>query len=207
MPSTQPDSFPISEINLQTASDETLVDLFVARGARDDRPFREIFRRYQDLVWRVCYSIVKNPQDAEDITQEVFIRIHHNLHRFEGRSSLKTWIYRIAFNTSQNELRRRARQPQVESSSVEDMAEYLPGEHNLEEYWSLQLRNERLAEAIRSLTTEHQEVIRLRDIEQRPYAEIAQMQEISLSAAKMRVQRARLAMQAAYAALETTTSI
>ncbi|MCA9979884.1 MAG: hypothetical protein KDD89_03610, partial [Anaerolineales bacterium] len=48
---------------------------------------------------------------------------------------------------------------------------------------------------------------RLRDIEQRPYAEIAQMQDISLSAAKMRVQRARLAMQAAYATLETTTSI
>lgn len=198
---------PYSETDLQTLSDAELVAMFVARRARDDRPFREIFRRYQDLVWRVCYSIVKNPQDAEDITQEVFIRVHRNLHRFEGRSSLKTWIYRIAFNTSQNEIRRRARRPQVESNSVEDMAEYLPGEQNLEEYWSQQLRNERLVEAIRSLTPEHQDVIRLRDIEQRPYAEIAQMQDISLSAAKMRVQRARLAMQAAYAAQETTASL
>ncbi len=206
MSSIHPDLLSLSEADYQTLSDEDLVTLFITRGSRDDRPFREIFHRYQNLVWHVCYSIVKNPQDAEDITQEVFIRIHHNLPRFEGRSSLKTWIYRIAFNTSQNEIRRRARRPQIESSSVEDMAEYLPGEQNLEEYWSQQIRNERLVEAIRSLTPEHQEVIRLRDIEQRPYTEIAELQEITLSAAKMRVQRARLAMQAAYAALEATAA-
>jgi RNA polymerase sigma-70 factor, ECF subfamily len=197
-----PEAVLYDEETLTSLSDEELVALFVARGARDDRPFREIFRRHQQMVWRVCYSIVQNPQDAEDLTQEVFVRVHHNLHRFEGRSSLKTWLYRIAFNTSHNELRRRARSPELEEHSVEDLAEFLPEEYNLEEYWLLELRNERLRQAVLSLTAEQQELIRLRDVEQRPYTEIAEMQEISLSAAKMRVQRARLALQGAYNALE-----
>ena len=116
-------------------SDAELVALFQARDGRDDRPFRELFRRYQQVVWRACYGMMRNSRDAEDLTQEVFFKAYRNLTKFEGRSSFKTWIYRIAINTSQNEIRRRSRRAQEAETAVEDMAEYLPSNNSLEEAW------------------------------------------------------------------------
>ena len=75
-------------------SDADLVTLWQTRGARDDRPFQELFRRHQHLVWRICYSYIRHSQDAEDLTQEVFLKAYRSLDAFEGRSSFKTWISR-----------------------------------------------------------------------------------------------------------------
>jgi RNA polymerase sigma-70 factor (ECF subfamily) len=54
------------------------------RAATDDRPIQELLHRYQNMVWRVCYSFMRNPQDAEDLTQEVFLRVYRSLPHFEG---------------------------------------------------------------------------------------------------------------------------
>ena len=96
-----------SDTTLTDLPDEELVALCQAQGSYDDRPIQELLRRYQNIVWRVCYSYMRNPQDAEDLTQEVFLRVYRSLPQFEGRSSLKTWIYRIALNTCKNEIRHR----------------------------------------------------------------------------------------------------
>ena len=191
-------------LTLESLTDEELVAACLERAGRDDRPFKELFRRYQAIVWRICYGVVRNPQDAEDLTQEVFVKVYRYLDRFEGRSALKTWIYRIAINTSQNELRRRSRRPQVESTSVEELSDLLPGQETVESHWANQLRSAHLQAALQQLKPKQLEMIRLKDFEQRPYAEIADQLNISLSAAKMRVQRARLALQEAYNALEQT---
>lgn len=184
--------------DLTEQADNDLVRLAQERGGRDDRPFQELMHRYQQVVWRVCYSFTRNPQDAEDLTQEVFFKAYRSLEGFEGRSSFKTWVYRIAINTSQNEIRRRSRRPQEADKAVDDMAEYLPSSVSVEAEWQKRHQNELLAQAIASLRPEEVEVLHLKDLEQRPYAEIAEMLDISVSAAKMRVQRARLALQAAY---------
>lgn len=194
----------LTEIELKDLTDEQLIALCLGRGLRDERPFRELFRRYHTLVWHVCYGLVHNAQDAEDLTQEVFFKIYRNLAKFEGRSSLKTWIYRIALNTGKNELRRRARRPEVESTSVDELAETLAGDLTPEEQWLIQVRNRNLRQALKQLQPEQLEVIRLKDFEQRQYAEIAELLGISLSAAKMRVQRARIALQQYYTLLEAT---
>lgn len=192
----------MTDLNLELLTDEDLVDVCRARSPRDDRPFRELFRRYQNVVWRICYGVVRNSQDAEDLTQEVFVSIYRNLKHFEGRSSLKTWIYRIAINTSRNELRRRARRPQLAGKSIEDMSDFLEGEGTVELYWLSQIRNANLREAIQQLSSKQFEVIRLRDFEQRSYEEIAKLLGISLSATKMRIQRARLMLQQKYSSIE-----
>ena len=179
-------------------SDAELVQLFQAREGRDDRPFRELFRRYQQVVWRACYGMMRNSRDAEDLTQEVFFKAYRNLTKFEGRSSFKTWIYRIAINTSQNEIRRRSRRAQEAETAVEDMAEYLPSNNSLEATILARQQRNLLQQAMASLRPEEYEVLYLKDVEERPYAEIAEQLNISLSAAKMRVQRARLALRVAY---------
>ena len=183
---------------VEELSDDDLVALCQTRGMKDERPFRELFHRYQRLVWRACYNVAGNAEDAEDLTQEVFFRVYRALPDFEGRSSFKTWIYRIALNTSKNELRRRSRRPAVSETGVEDMAEFLPTAVTVESEWQRLNQREQLAVAIANLREEEFEIIRLKDLEQRSYQEIAQMLDISVSAAKMRAQRSRLALRVAY---------
>ena len=188
--------------NLTETSDIALVEACLQVRAKDDRPFKELFRRHEKMVWRACYSFVRNAEDAEDLMQEVFFKVYRNLHQFEGRSSFKTWLYRIAMNVSQNEIRRRSRRPQESSTPVEDFSESLSMGKTPEAQVLTMLQNEQLRQAIASLRPGAAEALKLKDLEQRPYVEIARKLKISESAAKMRVQRARLALIAAYRELE-----
>lgn len=183
-------------------SDDELVHLWQTRGSKDDRPFQELFRRYQNLVWRICYSYFRNAQDAEDLTQEVFLKAYRNLDRFEGRASFKTWISRVAINTCKNESRRRGRRPQLADTEVETMEEILPSEATVESEWQEKRQQQLLTMAMAELSTDAFDILVLKDLEQRPYAEIAEMLDISVSAAKMRAQRARLTLQGVYRQLE-----
>ena len=184
--------------NIAELTDEELVTLCLERGERDERPFQELMRRYQRLVWRVCYRFMGNGDDAEDLTQEVFFKVYRNLASFEGRSTFKTWLYRIAINTAQNELRARARRPQESETELETVAEFIPDTETVEETILEQGRRDRLAAAFASLRPEDIQILRYKDIEQKQYDEIAILLGIGLSATKMRVQRARLALQAIY---------
>ncbi|MBP7999045.1 MAG: sigma-70 family RNA polymerase sigma factor [Chloroflexi bacterium] len=179
-------------------TDDELVQLCLERGERDDRLFQELMRRYQRLIWRVCYRFMGNGDDAEDLTQEVFFKVYRNLASFAGRSTFKTWIYRIAINTAQNELRARARRPQESETEMETVAEFMPAAETVEETILEKGRKERLAAAFATLRPDDVQILRYKDIEQKQYDEIADLLGIGLSAAKMRVQRARLALQSVY---------
>lgn len=179
-------------------TDELLVQLCKERGEKDDRPFQELMHRYQRLVWRVCYRFMGNADDAEDLTQEVFFKVYRNLGSFEGRSTFKTWLYRIAINTAQNELRSRSRRPQESDVEIDTVAEFEPSTETVEETILEHGRRERLAAAFASLRPEDVQILRYKDIEQKQYDEIAVILGIGLSATKMRVQRARLSLQTIY---------
>ncbi|MCB8980827.1 MAG: sigma-70 family RNA polymerase sigma factor [Ardenticatenaceae bacterium] len=180
-----------SDTTLTDLPDEELVALCQAQGSYDDRPIQELLRRYQNIVWRVCYSYMRNPQDAEDLTQEVFLRVYRSLPQFEGRSSLKTWIYRIALNTCKNEIRHRSRRPQTAESDVQTLADVLPSTSTTESEWQKINTRRQLAVAFSRLRPEEYDILTLRDVEERPYTEIAELLSINLSAAKMRAKRAR----------------
>ena len=179
-------------------TDDELVQLCLERGERDDRLFQELMCCYQRLIWRVCYRFMGNGDDAEDLTQEVFFKVYRNLASFAGRSTFKTWIYRIAINTAQNELRARARRPQESETEMETVAEFMPAAETVEETILEKGRKERLAAAFATLRPDDVQILRYKDIEQKQYDEIADLLGIGLSAAKMRVQRARLALQSVY---------
>lgn len=193
----------VEESGSAESSDEELVRMCLARGDKDERPFRQLFQRHQGHIWRTCYRFVQNPHDAEDLTQEVFFKAYRALAQFEGRASFKTWLQRIAVNTGQNELRCRSRRPQEAGTPIEDLAEWLPEAGTFAADRAVPDRQEDLAEALAALRPGEVEVLQLKDLEERPYAEVAHMLDISLSAAKMRVQRARLALAMAYQELET----
>ncbi len=183
---------------LTDLDDDQLVLLCLNRGQRNDRPYQELFRRHNKMVWHICYRFLGNGSDAEDMTQEVFFKAYRNLEKFEGRSLFKTWIYRIAVNTCQNELRRRSRRPQESQTELEVATEFIPSAETVDQTYDQLALSELLADALNALRPSEKEIIILKDVEERPYADIADIMNISLSAAKMRVQRARLALQREY---------
>lgn len=72
----------------------------------DKEKFRLIVEQYQQMVFRTCMGFLHNKDDADDLTQDVFIQVYKFLPRFKGESAFSTWIYRIAVNTSLNKIRR-----------------------------------------------------------------------------------------------------
>jgi RNA polymerase sigma-70 factor (ECF subfamily) len=83
------------------------VDLVARLRACDEAAFGEIVERYGSKIYQVSYGILGNRDDADEIAQEVFAKIHFSIHSFVGRSSLYTWIYRIAVNECYAVLRKK----------------------------------------------------------------------------------------------------
>jgi RNA polymerase sigma-70 factor (ECF subfamily) len=75
----------------------------------DENSFRLLVEKYQDIVFRTCHGFLKNVEDSEDLTQEVFIKVFHKIQDFRGESEFSTWLYRIAVNMSINVLRQNKR--------------------------------------------------------------------------------------------------
>lgn len=187
----------MSKLSLSELSDQALVRWCLARGSKDDRPFRELFQRHQQMIWRLCYRFTNNSHDAEDLTQEVFLKAYRKLAQYEGRAAFSTWLYRIGMTTCLDDQRSRSRRPTVSSTPFELLEDSLPTRSPLES-----LSESSLFEALSHLRPREREVLLLRDVEDYSYQEIAQQLGISLSATKMRIQRARLALQNAYRKLK-----
>ena len=96
------------------------VDLVMRLQAHDETAFRKIVERYASRIYRVCYGILGNRHDANDIAREVFAKVHHSLHRFAGRSSLYTWIYRITVNECYGFLRKKRLNTTYSGDSLDD---------------------------------------------------------------------------------------
>ncbi|HKL34551.1 MAG TPA: sigma-70 family RNA polymerase sigma factor, partial [Tangfeifania sp.] len=72
---------------------------------RDEQAFRQLIENHRQLVVNTCFGLVHNPEDAEDIAQDVFIEVFRSVHKFRADSKISTWLYRIAVNRSLNFIR------------------------------------------------------------------------------------------------------
>src|SRR6476620_4080235 len=91
----------------------------------EERAFQELVERYQTRLLNFIYRTIGDREKAEDLVQEVFIRVYRHLHRFDRSKKFSTWAYTIASNLAKNELRNRSRNPLVlfqamRSTSEED---------------------------------------------------------------------------------------
>ncbi len=91
--------------------------------ADSDIDVAALYKRYGDMVYGRCLSLLRNDADAVDATQEVFLKAHRYAHRFEGRSKASTWLYRITTNHCLNVIRSRKRRPE---DPVEEIEDHLP---------------------------------------------------------------------------------
>lgn len=160
----------------------------MARSQTGDRgAFSELVRRHQAAVFTVCYRVLGNREDAEDAAQEAFVRAYGKLESFEGRSSFKTWMLRLATNVSLNELGKR------KGSYPEDTR---PGPAPNPE--TELLRSEAIAgvhEALQHLKPEHRAAVVLRDLRELSYAEVAEALAVPEGTAKGWAHRGRLKLK------------
>jgi RNA polymerase sigma-70 factor (ECF subfamily) len=89
----------------------------------------EVFRKYRDTVYRICLRYFRNRRDAEDLTQEVFLKLHRRLAEFRGEASLTTWIYRIAANCCIDSLRVRKEHSRLEDFDMDENVAFNIGGH------------------------------------------------------------------------------
>lgn len=177
----------------------------VAQEARpgDGRAFNELVRRHQGRVRANCRFLTGNEMDAEDLSQEVFIKAYFALAEFEGRSQFGTWVRRIKVNHCLNYLEAEGRRSflDVEGPVVgaADRLRVAPrGPRSVDEA-ELRTRVERvLGELHETLRVP----LVLRDMDGMSYTEVAEALGVGLSAAKMRIKRAREAFRAAWVAME-----
>jgi RNA polymerase sigma-70 factor (ECF subfamily) len=169
----------------------------VARCRNGDREaFATLVRKYQSKVLTLATRILDNRTEAEDIAQDIFVKIFQSLQDFRGASRFSTWIYRITVNHCLNHLRRRTRQQQtlVMTEPVEWRQES-PASNpyktlEQKERWAL------VQAKLQELSVEHRTIILLRDFEGLPYDEIADVLQLESGTVKSRLHRARMELKA-----------
>lgn len=174
----------------------------IARAADGDmRAFEELVGRHQRRAHTVAYGIVRSAEDAREVTQDAFLRVHRHLKDFEGGASFSTWLYRIVFNLSIDLIRRRSPGRAVELEDHTDLTsapdEWLPARGERDPFASLD--RARLVEVMQrcldALPPHHRTAIILREVEGMSYEEIAEAMEVPKGTVMSRLFHARRKMQ------------
>jgi len=182
---------------LAACDDTALIEAF-AEG--ESRAFEVLVTRYQARLLNFICRTIGDRERGEDLVQEVFIRVHRHLHRFDRTKKFSTWIYTIASNLAKNELRNRARNPLVLFQSLrqnwEDEDRPLQFEDRNsrpDDMYRRRYLREMVEQAITRLPEHHRQVFVLRELEGKPYEEIAEITGCNLGTVKSRLNRARAA--------------
>lgn len=181
--------------SLRAMDDSDVVSAFL-KG--EERAFSEIVQRYQTRLLNFVYRTVGDRERAEDLVQEVFVRVYRHLHRFDRSKKFSTWVYTIASNLAKNELRNRSRNPLVLFQTVqknwEDEDRPLqfedPSSRPDDLYRKRHLR-EVVEKSVAQLPEHHRDVFILRELEGKSYEEIAEITGCNLGTVKSRLNRAR----------------
>ena len=178
---------------LAEASDPDLRLLERARQG-DAYAFETLFRKYQTYVYNVSLGMLSNSEDASDVTQETFLRLHRSLDSFRGDSSFSTWLYRVAVNLCISEIRRRGRSRfQFLEDVAHDEDARLGEEHSVHPDEAIEQAEEAqiVHRVLRTLPPDYRAIMVLRHFQQLAYEEIAEVLGLSLSQVKTRLFRAR----------------
>lgn len=180
-----------------------LEDLRKVEGclAGDVQAFEYLFGKYREKVYAVAFRFVHNKEDALEIAQEVFLRVHQGLGGFKTDSKFFTWLYRITVNRAIDHVRsRKSRRTVPLESAAEDgrpLGEVLPDPHSSNPS-DLLLRkelSERLFKAVETLSAKHRAVFVLHAIENLSYKEIADVVGCTLGTVMSRLFYARKKLQ------------
>src|SRR5687768_5254208 len=182
-------------LELQEIDDSSLVATFLAG---EKKAFNELVRRYHVRLLNFIYRTIGDRDRAEDLVQEVFIRVFRHLHRFDQTKKFSTWIYTIASNLAKNELRNRSRNPLVLFQTIKKNweADHRPLQFEdttarPDDLYRKRFLKDAVDQCVQRLPEHHREVFVLRELEGKSYQEIAEITGCNLGTVKSRLNRAR----------------
>lgn len=193
---------------------EAEVDLELVRRAQhgDEPAFRKLVERHQRRAFAIALSLVRHEQDARDIVQDAFLRVHKSLPTFQGSSSFFTWLYRIVTNLAIDLVRRPGRNVDELEEERQRISDSNATPEQPDPIWVSKidgadpvdvLRRKELADrmrkAIDSLPSYHKAVILMREIEGMSYEEMAEAMQVSKGTIMSRLFHARQKLQKALA--------
>ncbi|BEP29177.1 sigma-70 family RNA polymerase sigma factor [Helicovermis profundi] len=158
----------------------------------DVKSFELLIKDYQVYAYNIALRMMKNPEDAKDVSQDALIKVYKNIKRFKKDSSFSTWLYRIVINTCKDELKRRKETISIdEREESYDVIESKDNNYNpVTEYERKDIR-EKINGAIYKLPINNRTAIILRDIEGYSYEEISKIEETTIGTIKSRINRGR----------------
>lgn len=180
---------------LRQLDDSAVVTAFLEG---EERAFQELMERYQTRLLNFIYRTIGDRDRAEDLVQEVFIRVYRHIHRFDRSKKFSTWAYTIASNLAKNELRNRSRNPlilfQAIRANMQDEERPLQFEDSTarpDDLFRKRHLRELVDESVAQLPEHHRQVFVLRELEGKSYEEIAEITACNLGTVKSRLNRAR----------------
>jgi len=192
---TNPSSGAAVREQLRRLEDSAVVNAFLGG---EERAFEELVERYQTRLLNFIYRTTGDRERAEDLVQEVFIRVYRHLHRFDRSKKFSTWIYTIASNLAKNELRNRSRNPLVLFQTIkrnwqdEDRPlQFEDPASRPDDLFRKRHLRELVENSVQKLPLHHRQVFVLRELEGKSYEEIAEITSCNLGTVKSRLNRAR----------------
>ncbi len=166
--------------NGQHLSDEEILRL-IGRAASREEGFRQLVVRYQEPLYRHIRRLVWQHEDANDVLQNCFIKVYRGIDRFEGKSRLYTWLYRIATNEAISWLEQQRRRPH---HSLDGDFQQTAARLEADPYFDGDAVQRHLHQALSRLPDKQRAVFHLRYFEELPYREIAAILDTSVGALK-----------------------
>src|SRR5260221_9949836 len=180
---------------LRAMDDAEIVTAFLGG---EERAFQELVERYQGRLLSFIYRTIGDREKAEDLVQEVFIRVYRHLHRFDRSKKFSTWAYTIASNLAKNELRNRSRNPLVLFQTIKKNweADHRPLQFEdttarPDDLYRKRFLKDAVDQCVHRLPEHHREAFVLRELEGKSYQEIAEITGGNLGTVKSRLNRAR----------------
>ena len=171
-----------------------LEDDLIRRAQKNDiAAFEEIYRHYAGMVYRVALRMTRRVEEAEEVTQEVFVAVHRHLKSFAGHAQLKTWIYRIAVNSSLNALKKGKRRLEVAWEDGFDPEDKCNNTSHVLDQDAMRAKIEGLLDM---LNTDQKVCLVLRAQEGLSYEQIAKALNININTVRSRLKRARETLMA-----------
>lgn len=153
--------------------------------------FNQLYKDYKDKLMTTISKRIKDKDEVEDIVQEVFIKVHENLDKYDPAYSISTWIYTIAINTVTNYNRAKARHLRVALSQELYDNEHTESFDSPENILIAQQTKTLADSAIKSLREDLYQAFQLKDVDDLSYKEVADALGVPENTAKSRVRRAR----------------
>lgn len=192
----------MTEVKQEEAPLDPPDDVLVGRAQQGDQEaYSELVRRHQRKIYALVYHMTSSKEDAEDLTQDVFVKAYGSLGGFKRDAGFYTWVYRIAVNRTINFLKQRKRRTAVSLDDVDeaverdpDYVELVARESPVREA-SLGELQKKLNDALQTLSEKHRSVVVLHDIQGVPHEEIARMLRVSTGTIRSRLFYARQMLQ------------